>query len=120
MLDIKVGDNGEIVLSGRFDASQADKANKAFDPVDDPSALDLAGPEHTPSLGPAVLPTVQTRNGRAPGAPPALGRAPGALGARLLRACPRAARSPARAPPGATRGRRAVRARPRRPVSGRA
>ena len=60
-MDIKVGDNGEIVLSGRLDASQAGKANEVFDAVNEPKVVDLAGLDYISSLGLGILLKAQKR-----------------------------------------------------------
>ena len=40
MLDIKIGVKSEILLSGRFDASQVDKARTVFDPINESKTVD--------------------------------------------------------------------------------
>lgn len=55
MLEITFGEKGELVLSGRFDASQAAKAGAAFDALTGPTLLDLGNLQYIASLGLALL-----------------------------------------------------------------
>ena len=61
MLDIRLGDNGEIVLSGRFDASQAEKARTFLDTISEERIVDLKGLEYISSMGLGVLLQAQKR-----------------------------------------------------------
>ena len=61
MLDIRVGDNGEIVISGRFDASQAVKAETFLAAVTESRLVDLAHLEYVSSAGLGVLLATQKR-----------------------------------------------------------
>ena len=61
MLDIRVGENGEIVLSGRFDASQAAKAETFMDALTESRNLDLGGLQYISSAGLGVLLATQKR-----------------------------------------------------------
>ena len=61
MLEIKLGDEGEIVLVGRLDAAQAPKAQQFIDGVAEPRVLDLKGLEYISSAGLGVLLKTQTR-----------------------------------------------------------
>jgi len=61
MLDIRVGDKGEIVLSGRFDASQAVKAETFMAALTESRVVDLGGLEYISSLGLGVLLATQKR-----------------------------------------------------------
>ena len=61
MLDIKVGDQGEIMLSGRFDASQAALAETVMAAVTESRVVDLGGLEYISSLGLGVLLATQKR-----------------------------------------------------------
>lgn len=55
MLDIRRGDNGEVVLSGRFDASEAEKAQGFLDAVTGSGVLDLRNLQYISSAGLGVL-----------------------------------------------------------------
>jgi anti-sigma B factor antagonist len=61
MLEIKFGDNGEIVISGRFDASQADKAEAFLAAVTDSRSMDMGNLQYISSLGLGVLLAAQKR-----------------------------------------------------------
>jgi anti-anti-sigma factor len=61
MLDIHVGDNGSVVLAGRFDASQAAKAEAFFDAVSGAVVLDLKDLQYISSLGLGTLVRVEKR-----------------------------------------------------------
>jgi anti-sigma B factor antagonist len=61
MLDIKFGDKGEVVISGRFDASQADKAEAFLAGVKESRAVDLGDLQYVSSLGLGVLLATQKR-----------------------------------------------------------
>ena len=55
MLDIRLGPAGEIVLAGRFDAAQAERAQAFFDGVERPRVIDCHGLESISSAGLGVL-----------------------------------------------------------------
>ena len=61
MLEIKVGDKGEIVLSGRFDASQAVKAETFMAALTESRIVDLADLQYVSSAGLGVLLATQKR-----------------------------------------------------------
>ena len=61
MLDIKFGENGEVVISGRFDASQAEKAETFLSAVKDSRSVDLGDLQYVSSLGLGVLLAAQKR-----------------------------------------------------------
>ena len=61
MLDIRLGDNGEVVLSGRLDAAQTAKLQEFLDGLADPRVLDFKGLEYISSAGLGVLLKTQKR-----------------------------------------------------------
>jgi anti-sigma B factor antagonist len=61
MLDIRVGDKGEIVLSGRFDASQAVKAEIFMAALNESRLVDLSDLQYVSSAGLGVLLATQKR-----------------------------------------------------------
>lgn len=61
MLEIKVGEKGQIVLSGRFDASQAVQAETFMAAVNESRDVDLSQLEYISSLGLGVLLSTQKR-----------------------------------------------------------
>lgn len=61
MLEIGYGARGEIVLTGRFDASHAERAETFLDGVDGAVVADLGKLEYISSLGLGVLLKTQKR-----------------------------------------------------------
>ena len=61
MFEISHGENGTIALSGRLDASQADKARQFLDMVDSSSILDFKDLDYISSSGLGVLLGTQKR-----------------------------------------------------------
>lgn len=64
MLDIARDENGQLTLAGRFDASQADLAQNAFDelePGEGPSVVNFSGLDYISSAGLGVLLKTQKR-----------------------------------------------------------
>ncbi len=61
MLDIQVKENGDIFLSGRFDASQVEKAKTVLDTINDACTLDFEGLDYISSAGLGELLFVQKR-----------------------------------------------------------
>ncbi len=61
MLDIRIGENGEILLSGRFDASQVDKAESVFIVITKATAVNFEALEYISSAGLGVLLMTQKR-----------------------------------------------------------
>jgi anti-sigma B factor antagonist len=61
MLEIKLADDEKIVLSGRFDASQASKATEIFDSLTGSWTVDLKDLDYISSKGLAILLKTQKR-----------------------------------------------------------
>jgi anti-sigma B factor antagonist len=61
MFELRRIDDGTIALSGRLDASQADKAREFFATVTDSAVLDLSGLAYISSAGLGVLIATQRR-----------------------------------------------------------
>jgi len=61
MFDAKLSGEGEILLRGRFDASQVDKARAVFDRVSATCSVDFRDLEYISSAGLSVLLGTQKR-----------------------------------------------------------
>jgi anti-anti-sigma factor len=61
MFDLKSNGNNEIYLSGRFDASQTDKADSIFDLIDNNCIIDLSELEYISSAGLGSLLKIHVR-----------------------------------------------------------
>jgi anti-sigma B factor antagonist len=61
MFEIGRGAAGEVVLKGRLDAAQCEKALQFFDGVADPHVVDFAGLDYVSSAGLGVLLKTQKR-----------------------------------------------------------
>jgi anti-anti-sigma factor len=61
MLNISFGDNGEIILAGRFDAAEAEKAREIFLSLTDGKVVDFARLDYISSAGLGVLLAAQKR-----------------------------------------------------------
>jgi len=61
MFKIDVSPNGEILLSGRFDAAQLDKAREVLDTVTQSSTIDFRDLEYISSAGLGLLLKTQKR-----------------------------------------------------------
>lgn len=61
MLDIKIGEKSEILLSGRFDASQVDKAKSVFNDIHASKTVDFSELDYISSAGLGVLLMTQKR-----------------------------------------------------------
>ena len=55
MLEITVGANDEIILAGRFDAAEAEKARKVFLSFTDTKTIDFSRLDYISSAGLGVL-----------------------------------------------------------------
>ena len=61
MFEIRRGDQGEIILVGRFDAAQADAARELFGGIDRGVTVDFLKLEYISSMGLGVLLETQKR-----------------------------------------------------------
>lgn len=61
MLDINKNENGDVILSGRFDASQVDKAKAVFNDINDSCIIDFKDLDYIASAGLGVLLMTQKR-----------------------------------------------------------
>ena len=61
MFEIRMGEQGEIIMTGRLDAAQCDKALQFMDAVSAPRIVDLAALEYISSAGLGVLLKTQKR-----------------------------------------------------------
>ena len=61
MLDIEINNDGVILLSGRFDASQVEKAKKVFNDVSESCIVDCQELEYISSAGLGILLMTQKR-----------------------------------------------------------
>ncbi len=63
MLRIKISEDGEIQLAGRFDASQVEKAEARFDKITESCTVNFAELEYISSAGLGILLGTQKRLG---------------------------------------------------------
>jgi anti-sigma B factor antagonist len=61
MFDIRRTESGDVVMSGRLDASQAEKARAVLRTITGPCVIDFTGLEYISSLGLGVLLEAQKR-----------------------------------------------------------
>ncbi len=61
MLEITIGSNDEVLLAGRFDAAQVDKAKSFFNGLSEGKTLDFARLDYISSAGLGVLLATQKR-----------------------------------------------------------
>lgn len=61
MFEIKFGETGEVVVAGRFDASQEERASQFFDALTGPQVVDMARLDYISSLGLGILLKTQKR-----------------------------------------------------------
>jgi anti-sigma B factor antagonist len=65
MFDARLSSDGQVVLCGRFDASQVEKARSVFDQVATTCEVDFKDLEYISSAGLSVLLLTQKRLGQA-------------------------------------------------------
>ena len=61
MFEIRMGEQGEVIMTGRLDAAQCDKALQFMDSIPAPRVIDLAGLDYVSSAGLGVLLKTQKR-----------------------------------------------------------
>ena len=61
MLEIREGSNHDLILTGRFDASQVEKARGVFLSLSEGKTLDFSGLDYISSAGLGVLLAAQRR-----------------------------------------------------------
>ena len=61
MFDIKLTERGVVMLSGRFDAAQVDKARTIFDGLTATTAVDFTDLQYISSAGLGILMAAQKR-----------------------------------------------------------
>ena len=61
MFEIRLGEQGEVILSGRLDAAQCEKALQFLDGVASPRVMNLGGLDYISSAGLGVLLKTQKR-----------------------------------------------------------
>ena len=61
MFDIRIDESGEVVLSGRFDAAQAEKAKTIFDQLAVTTSVDFKDLVYVSSAGLGILMAAQKR-----------------------------------------------------------
>lgn len=61
MFDVRISETGEVLLSGRFDASQVEKAKAVFNTITQSSIVNFKDLEYISSAGLGVLLLTQKR-----------------------------------------------------------
>jgi anti-sigma B factor antagonist len=61
MFEIRLGEQGEVIMTGRLDAAQCEKALQFLDRVPAPHIIELRGLEYVSSAGLGVLLKTQKR-----------------------------------------------------------
>ena len=61
MLEIREGNNHDLILTGRFDASQVEKARSVFLTLSEGKTVDFSGLDYISSAGLGVLLAAQKR-----------------------------------------------------------
>lgn len=61
MFEIKINESNEIILSGRFDASQVENANQVFEKINKSTVVNFKELDYISSAGLSVLLVAQKR-----------------------------------------------------------
>jgi anti-anti-sigma factor len=61
MFEVRINEHGHVLLNGRFDAAQVEKARAVFDQIDGSRIVDFAELEYISSAGLGVLLMTQKR-----------------------------------------------------------
>ncbi len=61
MFDVRLNESGEVLLYGRFDGAQVDKAKAVFDQVTATTSVDFKGLSYISSAGLGILMATQKR-----------------------------------------------------------
>jgi anti-sigma B factor antagonist len=61
MFDIEINEKGDVILSGRFDASQVEKAKPVFNDINASKTVDFSNLDYISSAGLSILLTTQKR-----------------------------------------------------------
>lgn len=61
MFDVRISETGEVLLSGRFDASQVEKAKAVFNTITQSSVVNFKDLEYISSAGLGILLLTQKR-----------------------------------------------------------
>jgi anti-anti-sigma factor len=61
MFDIRINEHNDVILSGRFDAAQVEKAKAVFDQIKETTSVDFAELDYISSAGLGILMATQKR-----------------------------------------------------------